>query len=306
MFLHQDIPDLQCDEIAFIRAYKEAEDSPKVKSVDPTDVPEPVALLAARARVQTAALEVTQQEKKHVSPPMPKTSPFDSPVPMGVLATLAATTLLKKPEPEIETLQDPWFETQSSYEPVAPLVETPKKKTWFAAFTDRLNNAVEKFGNFLDKAVPVISAGALAITLGTLGSQLNNFNKITTTATAPIQTSVVYNSTQTTSPNNKAEVKKIDSVAQKNQALLEKRVEIVQKAGGVNARYLHSEYSHRHFISQLEKWGGYRTVLNHPAVKEARTTAQMINLVDQYFGEKVADLVEANAAAMHLPAPLSL
>lgn len=311
MFEHEPFStaDLHWDEVPFVRPYEDTEDEfeentmelplaefeaeEKVveKQIDPTDVPEPLALLAKRTEVK----ETVKQVVKEI-PNMPRTAPFDTPEPMGALAMMAGVAAARKKEVEIVEevdtlfLEDDWFEEE-------PL-ETPKKKGWFARLTDKVDRAVEKFGNFLDTAVPVAAAGALAFTLGSLGSAINTQTK-PAEAPAPIQTAAVVKAEMPSIKSSTIEVKKT-SQTEKNQMLIEKNAEIVQNAGGEKARYLHSEASHQHFLAQLEKWGGFRAILEHPKVKEAKTTAQMINLVDEYFGEKVADLVEANAAAMHL------
>lgn len=311
MFEHEPFStaDLHWDEVPFVRPYEDTEDEfgentmelplaefeaeEKVveKQIDPTDVPEPLALLAKRTEVK----ETVKQVVKEI-PNMPRTAPFDTPEPMGALAMMAGVAAARKKEVEIVeevdtlVLEDDWFEEE-------PL-ETPKKKGWFARLTDKVDRAVEKFGNFLDTAVPVAAAGALAFTLGSLGSAINTQTK-PAEAPAPIQTAAVVKAEMPSIKSSTIEVKKT-SQTEKNQMLIEKNAEIVQNAGGEKARYLHSETSHQHFIVQLQKWGGFRAILEHPKVKEAKTTAQMINLVDEYFGEKVADLVEANAAAMHL------
>lgn len=322
MFDYEQAGQLHYDEIPFVRSWEDTEDEfedntmemplaefeeeEKVveKSIDPTDVPEPLALLAKRAEVK----ETVQQVVKEI-PNMPRTAPFDTPEPMGILAMMAGAAVARKKEvEEVEEeepliLEEVWFKEE-------PL-ETPKKKGWFARFTDKVDRAVEKFGNFLDAVVPTVSAAAVAVTLGAIGSQLSDFNKVTQASSESVVASTqvqVAAAAKVEMPSVKAstvEVKKT-SQAEKNQMLIEKHAEIVQNAGGEKARYLHSEASHQHFIAQLAKFGGFRAVLEHPAVKEAKTTAQMINLVDEYFGEKVADLVEANAAAMHLPTVLSV
>lgn len=310
MFEHEEYPTtahFSWDEIAIVRhvddpadkfyddSYEDEDDmedlgefletDEAVKSIDPTDAPEPLALLAKRAEVK----ETVQQVVKEI-PNMPRTAPFDTPEPMGALAMMAGVAAAHKKEVEVVeedtlSLEDAWFEEEPKYEAPVIVLETPKKKGWFTRLAD-------KFGNFLDTAVPVASAGALAFTLGSFGSAISTQTNHAE-ALAPVQALAVA----------KAETPSIKtSQAEKNQMLINKHAEIVQNAGGEKARYLHSEMSHQHFIAQLEKWGGFRAILEHPAVKEAKTTAQMINLVDEYFGEKVADLVEANAAAMHLPA----
>lgn len=322
MFEHEQADHTHYDEIPFVRPWEDTEDEFEEntmelplaeleeeevveKSIDPTDVPEPLALFAKRAEVK----EVFQQVVKEI-PTMPRTAPFDTPELMGALATMAGVTAARKKEVEVVEeedtliLEDAWFEEEPKYEAPAVILETPKKKGWFARLTEKVDRTVEKFGNFLDTAVPVAAAGALAFTLGSLGSAINTQTK-PAEAPAPVQTAAMVKAEIPSVKPVIAEIKKT-SQAEKNQMLIEKNAEIVQNAGGEKARYLHSEASHQHFVAQLAKFGGFRAVLEHPAVKEAKTTAQMINLVDEYFGEKVADLVEANAAAMHLPTALSL
>ncbi len=286
MFENQNTVDFHWDEIPFARAYEEPDDEetldlPSVQletkklatgPVNGMDLPEPVTLLAKMAAIKEAVFTTAQPEKNEI-PVMPKVSAFDSPTPMGALTMKDSLSL-----------EDAWFYEKPNYETAAPIVEAaPKKKGWFASFTDKMTKAVEKFGSFLDKAVPAVSVAALAMTLGTAASQISDFNKVSSPTTAePVHMSAFAKAVEVTP------------------------VEIVQNASGTNASYLHSERSHAHFVSQLEKWGGFRTVLDHPAVKEAKTTAQMINLVEQYFGEKVADLIELNVKALHQPAPLSV
>lgn len=331
MFDHEQAGQMHYDEIPFVRPYEDTEDEFEEntvelplaeleaqeevvgKSIDPTDVPEPLALLAKRAEVKEVVQQVVQQTAKEI-PNMPRTAPFDTPEPMGVLAMMAGAALVRKKE-EVEAventliLEDAWFEEEPKI-----VLEPPKKKGWFSSFKETvskgLDRAVEKFGNFLDTAVPTLSAAAVAVTLGSMGSQLSDFNKVvqasdSVVASTPVQVAATAKVEMPSIKASTVEAKKT-SQADKNQTLIEKHAEIVQNAGGEKAHYLHSEASHRHFVAQLQKWGGYRAILEHPKVKEAKTTAQMINLVDEYFGEKVADLVEANAAAMHLPTALSL
>lgn len=301
--------DLHWDEVPFMRPYEDTEDEFEEntmelplaekeeltgKPIDPTDVPEPLALLAKRAEVK----ETVQQVVKEI-PNMPCTDPFDTPEPMGALAMMAGVA-----EEDTLFLEDAWFKEEPKYETPAVVLETPKKKTWFARIMGKVDRAVEKFGNFLDTAVPVAAAGALAFTLGSFGSVISAQTK-PSEAPAPVQTAAVAKAEIPLVKPTTVEVKQT-SQAEKNQRLIEKNVEIVQNAGGEKARYLHSEASHQDFVAQLEKWGGFRAILEHPKVKESKTTAQMINLVDEYFGEKVADLVESNAAAMHLPTALSV
>lgn len=88
-----------------------------------------------------------------------------------------------------------------------------------------------------------------------------------------------------------------------NKLLLEKNDELVKVTGGEGATYLHNTGAHAHFVGELSKPGrGFSAVLSHPEVAKAKTIAEMVNLVETHFGEKVADLVESNAAAMHLSA----
>jgi len=266
--------------------------------VDATDAPEPRALLAKMAEVNKTVTETAQPQRK-VESRMPPTSPFDSPEPMGVLKALglAATVAIARPKEKSEQ--------------AVPIAEAaPKKKGWFVRIADKVAQTVdkgfEKLGNFLDRTLPAISVAAVAVVLGGMGSHTEDFAKVsrisesTTQSSAMVDTPAPVKVTAITPIATQVAVP--DSATITNQTLIEKHAEIVQHAGGEKARYLHSEASHQHFIAQLVKFGGFTTILNHPKVREAKTTAQMVNLVDQYFGEKVADLVEANAAAMHLPA----
>ena len=254
--------DMELDKAPVIQAY---EDTKKLATgpVRGIALPEPVTLLAKMASVKEAALKVAQPDKK---------------VPLVM--------------PKVSLLDDPWFKTEPKYESTEPVVEAaPKKKGWFASFTDKIGEAVESFGNFLNRALPAVSAAALAVTLGGVSSQLNDFNQVKESARpVPVQMSTSPKSVQVISPVVKAESTEMNKTA--------------DQAGSKKTDYLYSQRSHAHFISQLEKWGGYRTVLDHPRVKEAKTTAEMINLVEKYFGEKVADLIEFNVKAMHQPAHL--
>lgn len=325
MFDHEQAGQMHYDEIPFIRPYEDTEDEfeentvelplAEEKSIDPTDVPEPLALLAKRAEVKEVVQQVAQQTLKEI-PNMPRTAPFDTPEPMGALAMMVAGVVAakKKEEEDALSLEEAWLEEEPKYEAPTVTLEKPKKKGWFSSFKETvskgLDRAAEKFGNFLDTAVPTLSAAAVAVTLGSMGSQLSDFNKVvqaseSVVASTPVQTAAAVKAEMPSVEPSIVQVKKNPQI-EKNQILIEKHAEIVQNAGGEKARYLHSEASHRHFVAQLQKWGGYRAILEHPKVKEAKTTAQMINLVDEYFGERVADLVEVNAAAMHLPVAVAI
>lgn len=300
-----------------------------LESEDPRDVPEAFTLLKRQAEVKARTAAVIEP-RKPVTPPLERLFPFMAPAMAWSARDLkkrekATATPAPAPAPQptngLDEFQD-WFKRGDEIQyPEAPVLtpEPPKppKKSWWNRFVDKVDSAVEGFGRFLDKAVPTVSAAGLAVTLGTMATELTEFykpahaapEKVAISTTPPPVMSVSVASTPVSVLEENAvqvtpviQAKKPSSAAELNQALLEKRAEIVQAAGGTKARYLHSETAHIHLVNEMQKWGGYETVLAHPEVQKAKTTAEMINLVERYFGEKVADLVEANAAAMHQPA----
>ena len=285
--------------------------------MDPTEAPDPLPILARLEAESLAAMEAAwaEDDELEVIDSYPENiDPTDAPNPqnpilLGMMATARSAAFKKGKETKVETQDFTPFEEDFFNSEPAPQ-EEEHKPTWLDKFTQKLNERIGKvmegFGKVLDVSVPVGSMATLAAIAGMGVSTIGNFEK-TASASEPdqpvmVQTvdvpqiSVSMTQPATTLWSLKPEPKVL------NAFLIEKNPEIVQHAGGSNANYLHSGASYAHFTKSLESFGGFSAILAHPEVAKAKNIAEMINLVEKYFGEKVADLVESNAAAMNLSA----
>ena len=282
-------------------------------AMDPTEAPDPLPILARITALKNAIQEVMVEEDDELEVIDPTDAPNpQNPILLGMMvaAATARSAASKKEEvPEVEIQVFETFEEDFFNSEPAPQ-EEEHKPTWLDKFTQKLNERIGKvmegFGKVLDVSVPVGSMATLAAIAGMGVSTIGNFEK-TASASEPdqpvmVQTvdvpqiSVSMTQPATTLWSLKPEPKVL------NAFLIEKNPEIVQHAGGSNANYLHSGASYAHFTKSLESFGGFSAILAHPEVAKAKNIAEMINLVEKYFGENVADLVESNAAAMHLSA----
>ncbi len=291
----------------------------KEEVTDPTDVPEPLALLAKMKEVKAATIRAVVPVKR------PRPAGL-----LGVGLAMAAASAPKKgkeeePATALDALEEEFFkegDKMNSGETLpSEVIEFPQKRTWWNRLTDKIDSAVEKFGNFLDHAVPSVSVLGLVATLGGLATHLADFNTVvqaqaretvSASTSVPIQTMAVTQTLQATPPVLATTFKSEEpsntlwttnsTPSSNNQFLVEKKTEIVKEAGGEKADYLHSAAAYSHFTKQLQGFTGFPAILSHPEVQKAKNIAEMLNIIDRIFGEKVGDLVEANAAAMHLSA----
>lgn len=180
-----------------------------------------------------------------------------------------------------------------------------------------MSSAMDRFGRFLDYAVPSTSALAVVASFGVGASTLHKIEQMPVPEPVKIEAvampqatvpPVTMNTMQplAITPTVK-ELTKAKTLAETqpdaeslNELLIKKNIEIVQAAGGEKASYLYSERAHADFVKMLRKATGFNGVLDHPEVQKAKNIAEMVNLVDQYFGEDIADLIESNAASMRL------
>ncbi len=245
---------------------------------------------------------------------------------------MAAATALKLKPKHTEEIVPPTvsFGTIADEFFAAPVVEKPvfvaPKRSWLGRLADKIGKKIDRgmetLGKILDYVVPTGSMAALAV-VGNLGlSTISNAEQVPS-ASETSRSTVVVKTVNSPSisfslgkagvemPSEEKSVEKISNSPRSlwaitpepsalNTLLLEKNREIVHHAGGVKANYLFDTAAHARFTKQLESFGGFSAILAHPEVVKAKNIAEMVNLVDRYFGEKVADLVESNAAALHL------
>lgn len=286
------------------------EEADEVDSV--YDAPEPNAILAKRA--EEAARDRAQLEANF---------PF-----MKAAVAFAARSQVTRVIPELKLddedeelelnevdtlslspLEMEWMERVPEPMPLPEPTVLPlaaAKPNWFSKLKDKVDEVFESFGRFLDKAVPLGSAAVVATTLGLSAETFVGFES-SVVASAPVVSAKA--DTVQLKPVAEKEATKLEAktlaetqpdAASLNSLLIEKNEEIVRVAGGTKANYLFSASAHAHLTAQLTKATGFTAILNHPEVKKAKNIAEMVNLVDQYFGEDAADLIESNAAAMHL------
>lgn len=277
------------------------EEADEVDSV--YDAPEPNAILAKRA--EEAARDRAQLEANF---------PF-----MKAAMAFAARSQVTSVIPELELdevatlslspIEKAWMERVPEPMPLPEPTVLPlaaAKPNWFSKLKDKVDEVFESFGRFLDKAVPLGSAAVVATTLGLSAETFVGFES-SLVASAPVVSAKA--DTVQLKPVAEKEATKLEAktlaetqpdAASLNSLLIEKNEEIVRVAGGTKANYLFSASAHAHLTAQLTKATGFTAILNHPEVKKAKNIAEMVNLVDQYFGEDAADLIESNAAAMHL------
>lgn len=259
-------------------------------SDSPFDIPEPVNILKARqARQPESATD------------------FQTLFPFMEAATkFAARQKVKKILPVFTAKEEDWFKSKPAIEvPPVPLA----KPSWFSRLSSKIGDAVEGFGKILDYVVPTGSAVAVAATIGLAASDLTKQEHTVMVAQAPkitVQASTVQMQAPKTveqvtqRPAAKTLAETQPDAVSLNDLLIKKNQEIVHAAGGTKAKYLHSPAAYAQLNATLTKATGFGAILNHPEVKKAKNIAEMVNLVDQYFGEEMADLIESNAAAMHL------
>jgi hypothetical protein len=306
--------------------------------VDPTDVPEPVTLLKKQAKekreyeawldqhfpfmtatnigLKKNEARVAARQKKEPEKPIKDSN--NVPVAMGMAAAAVATKRKEdKLPPEELDLDDECFNQEPKPEP--EIVEP--KKGWFASMREKIgqkvDRAMDSFGRFLDYAVPIASAAAVAATIGVTASTFSKpaaesaQQEVRTTMIAPKPTEYIAVEAAV-SPKKSEEMKPVTAAKTLwektpdpvllNDVLTRNHAQIVEVTGGKSANYLHSTASYAHFIKQLSKTPGFTGVLSNPEVQQAKTIAEMINIVERVFGDNVADLIESNAAAMRLSA----
>ncbi len=249
-----------------------------------------------------------------------------------LLALMAAVTALRvKPEPSAKADEEEvpavsFGVAEDAFFASEPKVEETPKRGWLGRLADKIakkiDRGMEALGTALDYIVPAGSMATLAA-LGSLGfSTISNYENVAAasesadrsvlvqTASSPsVSIAMTKASVDAPSKGDTFEVKTTPNTlwsvkpepAALNTLLVEKNQEIVHHAGGAKANYLFSSAAYTHFIHELNKPSrGFTAILAHPEVAKAKNIAEMVNLVEQYFGESVADLVESNAAAMHL------
>lgn len=331
---------LHYDEIPYVRSssYYDEEEPERVETLemplsalldedvnDPRNAPEPY--LAMQKAVAQAAQEVLKEAPAVVIPPMPPTHPTETPEPVGLMMA-GLFPLLSRTETDAEepsAPEDPFKEHADffSKEPHYETVQEPEvvvKTGWLRRLSEKFGSAMERFGHFLDAAVPPSMAAIVATTLGMAApTVLSNTNHVGT------QEAVAVSSTSFEAPQPELNISRMTAVETApsvepvsapqtlweahsnpkdlNALLIEKNKEIVAVTGGERADYLYSTAAYEHLLKELSKPGrGFSAVLMHPETQKAENIAQLINLVETHFGEKVADLLESNAAAMHLSA----
>lgn len=250
--------------------------------------------------------------------PMPFIDPMDTPEPNGLIAAGVFPAQGAEADPFPEHVE--FFNGTSKYEST-PEPEIFVKRTWFSRISEKISTIAENFGRFLDKAVPISMAGIAASTLGLAAPTLisvghhadtnDSVNVAAASAAAsyemPPPKLVILKSAPVEISSPAAHVKTlwetVNNEVELNSLLIEKNQEIVEVVGGKSADYLHSTTAHNNFLREISKPGrGFSAVLSHHEVAQAKTIAEMINLVEIHFGEKAADIVEGNAAAMRLSA----
>lgn len=203
---------------------------------------------------------------------------MDAPEPKALMAT--GFVMTQKEDPFAEYAE--FFSAEPKYETVQE-PEIIVKTGWFSRLSQKVGNIVESFGDFLDKALHPSIAALLATALGT---------------TAP----TVMSTTNYAEPQGAQETVVISRMTPVEEAPSTKPIEPVP-APQTLADYLYSTAAYQHLLKELSKPGrGFSAVLTHPETQKAENIAQLINLVETHFGEKAADLVESNAAAMRLSA----
>ncbi len=282
-------------------------DDPKKSVISRYDAPDPLALLAKRAADEKA--KETALEKQF--PFMKAAMAFMArqQVRQAVPQLELDDEILELDEDEAPALtasEEAWFSAQ-------PVVEkkptTAVKTSWLSRLSTKIGDVVEGFGKFLDYAVPTATAAAVAATIGLGANTVTKQENTVLVAQAPkitVQASTVQ--MQAPKPEEFAVLKPAaktlaetqTNAASLNDLLVKKNQEIVHAAGGTKAKYLHSPAAYAQLNATLTKATGFGAILNHPEVKKAKNIAEMVNLVDQYFGEEMADLIESNAASMHL------